>query len=505
MGCLMSKPKPPKASGGGAFPSTHQQSMMHNDTNPIHIQAQGGHRNHAQPAGNPYTETSSVNNYVALFDYQARMEGDLSFNKGERLIILNNNQGDWWEAKKPATGERGYVPSNYVAEADSIKAKEWFFGPIRRVDAERCLGNRAPGTFLIREAETMVNTFSLSVVSESRAVKHYRIRKLDNGGFYISTRVTFATMDDLVLHYSRTSDGLCCRLLLACPQETADVRDLGRDVWEVNHRDIQLIDKLGSGMFGEVWKGIWNGRVDVAVKKMKPGSMDPEAFKDEATVMKTLRHPRLVSLFAVCSAEPLMIITEIMTNGSLLTYLKDRAGKHATLPQLIDMGTMVAQGMAYIERMNYIHRDVRADNMLVGQNGIVKVGDFGLARLLDENIYNPDSANIKFPIKWTAPEAALYFKFTIKSDVWSFGVLMTEIITRGRTPYPGMNNRQVLDFVERGERMTKPNQCPPHLWEIIMSCWQEQAERRPTFEALQNQLEDFFIGAEKQYADTGGF
>ena len=94
--------------------------------------------------------------------------------------------------------------------------------------------------------------------------------------------------------------------------------------------------------------------------------------------------------------------------------------------------------------MNYIHRDVRADNMLVGQNGIVKVGDFGLARLLDENIYNPDSANIKFPIKWTAPEAALYFKFTIKSDVWSFGVLMTEIITRGRTPYPGMNNRQVI-------------------------------------------------------------
>ena len=77
--------------------------------------------------------------------------------------------------------------------------------------------------------------------------------------------------------------------------------------------------------------------------------MDPEAFKDEATVMKTLRHPRLVSLFAVCSSEPLMIITEIMTNGSLLTYLKDRAGKHATLPQLIDMGTMVAQGMAYIE------------------------------------------------------------------------------------------------------------------------------------------------------------
>ena len=107
--------------------------------------------------------------------------------------------------------------------------------------------------------------------------------------------------------------------------------------------------------------------------------------------------------------------------------------------------------------MNYVHRDVRADNMLVGNHGVVKVADFGLARILDQGIYDPGKArifihpysffkahtNTKFPIKWTAPEAALYYKFSIKSDVWSFGVLLTEIITKGRTPYPGMNNRQV--------------------------------------------------------------
>ena len=93
--------------------------------------------------------------------------------------------------------------------------------------------------------------------------------------------------------------------------------------------------------------------------------------------------------------------------------------------------------------MNYIHRDVRADNMLVGTNGAVKVADFGLARILEQDEYNPIHNNTKFPIKWTAPEAALYYRFSIKSDVWSFGVLLTEIITKGRTPYPGMNNRQV--------------------------------------------------------------
>jgi len=227
--------------------------------------------------------------------------------------------------------------------------------------------------------------------------------------------------------------------------------------------------------------------------------MDPEAFRQEAEVMKTLRHPRLVSLYGVCYSEPLMIVTEFMVNGSLLTYLKEKDGRNCTIPQLIDMGAQVAQGMAYIERMNYVHRDVRADNMLVGNHGVVKVADFGLARILDQGIYDPAHTNTKFPIKWTAPEAALYYKFSIKSDVWSFGVLLTEIITKGRTPYPGMNNRQTLEYVESGNRMTQPQVCPDHLWSITWSCWNEDPMRRPTFESLQNQLEDFVTGQQNQY------
>ncbi|KFW79632.1 Proto-oncogene tyrosine-protein kinase Yrk, partial [Manacus vitellinus] len=105
----------------------------------------------------------------------------------------------------------------------------------------------------------------------------------------------------------------------------------------------------------------------------------------------------------------------------------------------------------------------------------------------------------KFPIKWTAPEAALFGKFTIKSDVWSFGILLTELVTKGRVPYPGMNNREVLEQVERGYRMQCPGSCPSSLHEVMVQCWKREPEERPTFEYLQSFLEDYFTATEPQY------
>ncbi|PIO38302.1 hypothetical protein AB205_0131140, partial [Aquarana catesbeiana] len=105
----------------------------------------------------------------------------------------------------------------------------------------------------------------------------------------------------------------------------------------------------------------------------------------------------------------------------------------------------------------------------------------------------------KFPIKWTAPEAALYGRFTIKSDVWSFGILLTELVTKGRVPYPGMNNREVLEQVERGYRMPCPQDCPNSLHELMLNCWKKDPEERPTFEYLQGFLEDYFTATEPQY------
>ncbi|OCT92027.1 tyrosine-protein kinase Yes [Xenopus laevis] len=442
--------------------------------------------------------------FIALYDYDARTEDDLNFQKGEKFHIINNSEGDWWEARSLSSGNTGYIPSNYVAPMNSIQSKEWYFGKIGRKDAERLLlsdGNQR-GTFMIRESETTKGAYSLSVrdwdANRGDHAKHYKIRKLDSGGFYITTRVQFDTVEELVLHYSEFNDGLCHLLTSPCVNQKPQTLGLSKDAWEISRDSVNLVKKLGQGCFGDVWKGTWNGTTNVAVKTLKPGTMSPEAFLEEAQIMKKLRHDKLVQLYAVVSEEPIYIVTEFMTKGSLLDYLKEEEGRFLKLPQLVDISAQIASGMAYIERMNYIHRDLRAANILVGDNLICKIADFGLARLIEDNEYTARQG-AKFPIKWTAPEAALYGRFTIKSDVWSFGIMVCELVTKGRIPYPGMSNREVLEQVEKGYRMPAPPGCPPSLHELMLQCWKGDPEERPTFEYLQSFLEDYFTATEPQY------
>ncbi|XP_014858868.1 PREDICTED: proto-oncogene tyrosine-protein kinase Src-like isoform X1 [Poecilia mexicana] len=462
---------------------------------------------------------TGVTTFVALYDYESRTETDLSFKKGERLQILNNTrkincrEGDWWLANSLTTGKSGYIPSNYVAPSDSIQAEDdlkltldsrWFFAKITRRDSERmllALENRR-GTFVVRESETTKGAYCLSVLdcdnTRGLNVKHYKIRKLDSGGFYITSRTPFATLQQLVNHYRKHADGLCHTLTDVCPVLKPQTQGLSKDAWEIPRESLRLEVKMGQGCFGEVWRGTWNGVTQVAIKTLKPGTMSPEAFLQEAQVMKKLRHEKLVQLYAVVSEEPIYIVTEFMDQGSLLEFLKGQYSAMLRLPQLVDFASQIASGMAYVERMNYVHRDLRAANILVGDNLVCKVADFGLARLIEDNEYTARQG-AKFPIKWTAPEAALYGRFTIKSDVWSFGILLVELATKGRVPYPGMVNREVLDQVERGYRMPCPTECPASLHELMLNCWRKEPEERPTFEYLQGFLEDYFTSTEPQY------
>ncbi|KAK2495342.1 hypothetical protein MC885_009762 [Smutsia gigantea] len=377
-----------------------------------------------------------VTTFVALYDYESRTETDLSFKKGERLQIVNNTEGDWWLARSLSTGQTGYIPSNYVAPSDSIQAEEWYFGKITRRESERLLLNaeNPRGTFL------------------GLNVKHYKIRKLDSGGFYITSRTQFSSLQQLVAYYSKHADGLCHRLTTVCPTSKPQTQGLAKDAWEIPRESLRLEVKLGQGCFGEVWMGTWNGTTRVAIKTLKPGTMSPEAFLQEAQVMKKLRHEKLVQLYAVVSEEPIYIVTEYMSKGSLLDFLKGETGKYLRLPQLVDMAAQIASGMAYVERMNYVHRDLRAANILVGEN------------------------------------------LVCKSDVWSFGILLTELTTKGR-----MVNREVLDQVERGYRMPCPPECPESLHDLMCQCWRKEPEERPTFEYLQAFLEDYFTSTEPQY------
>ncbi|KAK7099626.1 tyrosine-protein kinase Lyn-like isoform X2 [Littorina saxatilis] len=447
----------------------------------------------------------------ALYDFPAVNADDLPFKKGDRLKVDESTKDlDWWMATHLTTLQKGYVPHNYVCTDDnSPQTQEWWFEDDRKeADLMLLLPGNMNGTFLVRGAHDK-KSHVLSVRHEDPQtgdplVKHYRIRQLDNGGYYISAKKQFEDLFQLIEYYSSdVSNSLCARLSKPCPR--LKPFQMRFDDLEMDRSGIELQVRLGQGHFGEVWKGKLKHAAEVAVKTLKTGTMTPALFLEEAKIMHTLRHKKLVNLLAVCSTqEPIWIVTELMTNGALLDYLrKDKTPDIVKFPMLVKMAAQIADGMAYLERANYVHRDLRAANILVGEHHDVKVADFGLARILDKDDVYDASDNAKFPIKWTAPEAGLSRRFSVKSDVWSFGILLYEIFTYGRVPYPGVYG-DILLKVEGGYRMPNPDGsgkcvCPPPVYDTMQKCWQYEPADRPTFEFLKTFFEDYEVSTEEHY------
>jgi fyn-related kinase len=317
----------------------------------------------------------------------------------------------------------------------------------------------------------------------------------------------FKTLQDLVTHYQRDADGLVVILKKPCVMAPIDVSEqiiIPTDVsgqivdeWQTDRSGIRLVGKLMCGESTEVWEGIWNDTTPVAVNTHKPNkNMTVNDFLKSVAAMKKLQHPKLVKLYAVCSMEkPVFIITELMKHGSLLDYLHgEEIRRSLKLHQLIDMASQVAAGMTYLEEQNVIHRDLAARNIQVGEDKLLcKVANFELARVIDRDVYEGQKRE-KIAIKWAAPEAALYNIFNIKSDIWSFGTVLYEIVTYGGPPYPGMTDDEVADKIEQGYRMPKPLDygCPEKLYHMMLNCWQVSPNDRPTFAILQWKLEELF-------------
>ncbi|KAL0099893.1 hypothetical protein PUN28_019967 [Cardiocondyla obscurior] len=433
--------------------------------------------------------------FVALYDFQAGGENQLSLKKGEQVRILSyNKSGEWCEAHS-STGQVGWVPSNYVTPVNSLEKHSWYHGRISRNAAEYLLSSGINGSFLVRESESSPGQRSISLRYEGR-VYHYRINEDSEGKMFVTTESKFNTLAELVHHHSMLADGLITQLLYPAPKHnkpTVFPLSPEPDEWEINRTDIVMRHKLGGGQYGDVYEAVWKRyNMTVAVKTLKEDTMALKDFLEEAAIMKEMKHRNLVQLLGVCTREPpFYIITEFMSKGNLLDYLRNESKHQINAVVLMHMATQIASGMSYLESRNFIHRDLAARNCLVGENHLVKVADFGLARLMRDDTYTAH-AGAKFPIKWTAPEGLAYNKFSTKSDVWAFGILLWEIATYGMSPYPGVDLTDVYHMLENGYRMECPPGCPPKVYDLMRQCWQWSASDRPTFKEIHHSLENMF-------------
>uniref|UniRef100_A0A8C2YEI2 non-specific protein-tyrosine kinase n=1 Tax=Coturnix japonica TaxID=93934 RepID=A0A8C2YEI2_COTJA len=396
-----------------------------------------------------YTETLKV---IALYDFPARGPSDLTLKQSEEYLILEQYDPHWWKARDQY-GNEGLIPSNYVTE----------------------------------NTESNLETYD-----HGGDIRHYQIKKNHLKQYYVAEKYLFSSIPELIQYHQHNAAGLITRLrhpVRSIRCSLPATAGFSYEEWELNPSELTFVKELGRGQFGIVHLGKWKATIKVAIKKINEGAMSEDDFMEEAKLMMKLSHPKLVQLYGVCTRQkPLYVVTEFLENGCLLSYLRQRRGKLST-DMLLGMCLDVCEGMEYLERNNFIHRDLAARNCLVNAEHTVKVSDFGMARYVIDDEY-VSSSGAKFPIKWSSPEVFHFKKYSSKSDIWSFGVLMWEVFTEGKMPFGSKSNYEVVHEISAGNRLYRPHLASHTVYKVMYSCWHEKPEGRPTFAELVETLTD---------------
>uniref|UniRef100_A0A2R9BP28 Protein-tyrosine kinase 2-beta n=1 Tax=Pan paniscus TaxID=9597 RepID=A0A2R9BP28_PANPA len=233
-------------------------------------------------------------------------------------------------------------------------------------------------------------------------------------------------------------------------------------------------------------------KINVAVKTCKKDCTldNKEKFMSEAVIMKNLDHPHIVKLIGIIEEEPTWIIMELYPYGELGHYLERNKNSLKVLT-LVLYSLQICKAMAYLESINCVHRDIAVRNILVASPECVKLGDFGLSRYIEDEDYYKASVT-RLPIKWMSPESINFRRFTTASDVWMFAVCMWEILSFGKQPFFWLENKDVIGVLEKGDRLPKPDLCPPVLYTLMTRCWDYDPSDRPRFTELVCSLSDVY-------------
>ncbi|XP_028260337.1 megakaryocyte-associated tyrosine-protein kinase isoform X2 [Parambassis ranga] len=426
---------------------------------------------------------------VAKGDHRKSKPGELVYHKGDILTIIDTSmRKGHYKARHNTTGEEGLINSSNVREREALRVDPslslmpWFHGKISGPEAVSKLQPPEDGLFLVRESIRHPGDYVLCV-SVSGEVIHYRVIYGDNK-LTIDNKQYFYNLIDMIEFYSKNKGSIATTLLKPKQKQgtkSAEV-ELSKSGWLLDITKLTLGESIGEGEFGAVHEGEYMGQ-RVAVKTIKC-DVTAQAFLQETTVMTKLQHKNLVRLLGVILHKGLHIVTELMTKGNLVNFLRTRGRSVVSSVQLLRFALDVCEGMEYLESKKLVHRDLAARNILVSDDNVAKVSDFGLTKV-DSKV----SDKAKLPVKWTAPEALNKEKFSTKSDVWSYGILLWEIFSYGRQPYPKMSLKEVKDRVDGGYRMEAPEDCPPGVYSLMRLCWEEEPRKRPGFHKLREKLE----------------
>ncbi|XP_023931649.1 hepatocyte growth factor receptor [Lingula anatina] len=282
---------------------------------------------------------------------------------------------------------------------------------------------------------------------------------------------------------------------------------------------IKLGKLLGTGHFGCVFEAIYEDSdhynpSKVAVKTFQGKGADIQhldEFLREAALMTSFRHDHVLALLGICfevDGNP-MIVLPYMANGDLKSYIENSKNAPTGL-QLLQFGLDVARGMEYLAENKFVHRDLAARNCMLDDQLRAKVADFGLTRdVYTTEYYSSRDKQAKLPVKWMAPESMERNVYTFRSDVWSYGVLLWELFTRGKVPYPGVDGWDVLQFLKLGRRLDQPDYCPQHVYQLMLKCWSWEPEERPDFTSIVTLIEETVrdnteVGGEPGHTERGG-
>ncbi|XP_041421095.1 tyrosine-protein kinase SRK2-like [Xenopus laevis] len=440
---------------------------------------------------------------VSIYSYTNSSVGDMKVQRGDHLKVIHT-KGDWafvQRMNERGLTQTGYIPKSFLADTGSLEAEDWYFGCIKKMDAKRYLLQEpnSSGSFLVWNNEDSA-CYYLSVRVDV-TVRHYRISQ-SKLAFYLVDRAAFQTLRSLVDYYQQQSDGLCTRLDKPCVRlDEPSMPSLSHstvDKLEISPNSIERIKQLGRGSFGLVWLGKWNGTTKVAVKELQVTAQSlQQSLYGEADTMWKLSHERLLKLYAVClQTNPVFIVTEYMEKGTLKRYLRaHQQNRDLELQQLMDFSVQICQGMDYMEKNLCVHRDLRTENILLSAMLSCKIGDFGLARFMNSSSI-AISADAKIPIKWMAPEVFSEQKYSSKSDVWSFGVLLVEIVTYGKMPFPEKTNEQYVMELMGGGTLQPPRDSPENVSCIMNMCWKRESPLRPSFAQLERLIMELLTFSE---------